>query len=71
MLNEQDLLLLLNLIAKAEGITIGYSSDPDVARVQAKLSMMLEIKRRVSRPWREDQDTSQAEAVLESGDASR
>lgn len=42
MLTEDDLRYLLALIAKTLPGEVGYSDNPKVARLQAKLSVMLE-----------------------------
>lgn len=41
-----ELLHLLDCIKRAHGIQIGYADDPRVAKIQGKLSMMLEYEQR-------------------------
>jgi predicted DNA-binding transcriptional regulator YafY len=46
LLTIEEIEILLQALAAAHGP--GYASDPAVAKLQAKLSMMLEAKRRVA-----------------------
>lgn len=44
-LTKDEILLILKAIEKAHGV--GYSNDPKVAALQAKLSIMLEVAMRL------------------------
>ena len=48
MLTVKELAYLLDLIAKTLPGGFGYSSDPEIAALQAKLSIMLEAKTRTT-----------------------
>ena len=45
MLTKDEIMLVLNLLAEKYGH--GYSDVPDVGRLQAKLSIMLELARKL------------------------
>lgn len=46
-LEADEIMYLLNLIRETLPDKFGYSKDPMVARIQGKLSIMLEVKHRV------------------------
>ncbi len=46
LLSKDEILFILQLIEEKHGR--GYSDDPEIARLQTKLSIMLEAKERVS-----------------------
>lgn len=45
LLSEDEILILLDLLAKTTSSGFGYSDNPKIAQLQAKLSVMLEVKR--------------------------
>lgn len=46
-LTYREVLHLLDCVRSAHGISSGYSTNPDIGKIQAKLSMMLEMRARL------------------------
>jgi hypothetical protein len=48
MLTERQIIILLGILKQKYGF--GYSDDPEIAQLQAMLSIMLEVRQRSSEP---------------------